>query len=166
MRDLAESVNRQVLPASFAQFLAVRSREAGLALTHAGMGDRHAGRGGFPHQSNLRRGQAVGLVCVVAVGALQVQGFGGEGAGGRAEKLKLGKQSTLRPPPEARFVRRAGSLATEHGKAEIARRRVRRSAAVFCLPIFLALAPLLLKAPGFRFPPSGFSFQRFSVSAF
>jgi hypothetical protein len=50
------------------------------------------------------RGQGVGLVNEVAEAALQVQGFGGEGAGGRAEKLKLGKQ-----------------------KAAIARRRARRS---------------------------------------
>ena len=33
---------------------------------HGGWRDRHAGRGGFPHQSNLRRGQAVGLVDEVA----------------------------------------------------------------------------------------------------
>jgi hypothetical protein len=58
-----------------------------------------------------------GLVDEVAEGALEVQGFGGEGAGVRAEKLKFGKQSTLR------------SLATEDGKAEI---RARGSAAVPC----------------------------------
>jgi hypothetical protein len=75
----------------------------------AGRRDRHAGRGGFPHEINLRRGQGVGLVDEVAEGALQVHFFGGAGAGGRAEKLKLGKQ-----------------------KAAIARRRVRRSAAVSC----------------------------------
>jgi hypothetical protein len=40
--------------------------------------------------------------------------FGGEGACGRAEKLKLGKQSTLR------------SLATEDGKAGIPRLRARQ----------------------------------------
>src|ERR1017187_8490197 len=45
-------------------------------------GSSHAERGGFPHEINLRRGQAVGLVCEVAEGALQFQGFGGEGAGG------------------------------------------------------------------------------------
>ena len=60
----------------------LRSREAGSALAHAGIGDGHAERGGFPHESNLGRGQAVGLVCEVAERALQVQGFGGEGAGG------------------------------------------------------------------------------------
>jgi hypothetical protein len=76
----------------------------------------------LPHQSNLCRSQAVGLVDEVAEAALQLQGFVGEGAGVRAEKLKLGKQSTLR------------SLATEDGKAEIARRRARRSAAASCLP--------------------------------
>lgn len=42
----------------------------------------HAGRGGLPHEINLRRGQGVGLVDEVAEGALQFQGFGGEGAGG------------------------------------------------------------------------------------
>jgi hypothetical protein len=79
----------------------------------------------------------------VAEGALQFQSLGGEGAGGRAEKLKLGKQ-----------------------KAKIARRRAQRSAAPSCLPIFLFLAPCLLNAPGFRFPPSGSSFPPFSFSAF
>jgi hypothetical protein len=57
--------------------------------------------------------QAIGLVDEAAEGALQGQGFGGEGAGGRAGKLKLRKQFTL------------PRLATEYGKAEIARRRVR-----------------------------------------
>jgi hypothetical protein len=33
----------------------------------------------------------------MADGALQGQGFGGEGAGGRAEKLKLGKQKAEIP---------------------------------------------------------------------
>jgi hypothetical protein len=36
----------------------------------------------LPHKFNLRRGEGVGLVDEVAVGALSVQGFGGEGAGG------------------------------------------------------------------------------------
>jgi hypothetical protein len=45
------------------------------------------GRGGLPHQGNLRRGQGVGLVDEVAERALQFQGFGGEDAGGRAERL-------------------------------------------------------------------------------
>jgi hypothetical protein len=49
-----------------------------------------SGRGGFPDQFNLRWGQAVGLVNEVTEGAPLGQGFGGEGAGGRAEKLKLG----------------------------------------------------------------------------
>jgi hypothetical protein len=48
----------------------------------SGRWDGHAGRGGLRHESNLRRGQGVGLVDEVAEGALQVQGFGGEGAGG------------------------------------------------------------------------------------
>ena len=46
-----------------------------------GTGEGHAGRGGLPHQGNLRWGQGVGLVDEVAEGALQLQGFGGEGAG-------------------------------------------------------------------------------------
>jgi hypothetical protein len=58
----------------------------------------------------------------VAEGALQFQGFGGEGAGRHAEKLELGKQSTLR------------STVTEDGKAEIPRRRAQRSAAPSCPP--------------------------------
>ena len=41
--------------------------------------------------------QAIGLVDEVAEGARQEQGFGGEGAGGRAEKLKLGKQEAEIP---------------------------------------------------------------------
>ena len=49
----------------------------------------------------------------VAERVLQAQGFGGEGVGGRAEKLKLDKQSPLR------------SLAMEDEKSEIARRRAR-----------------------------------------
>jgi|ERR1019366_1263372 hypothetical protein len=44
--------------------------------------NKHAGRGGFPHELNLGWGQGVGLVDEVAEGALQAQGFGGEGAGG------------------------------------------------------------------------------------
>ena len=44
--------------------------------------DGHAGRGGFPHEIDLRRGQGVGLVDEVEEGALQFQGFDGEGAGG------------------------------------------------------------------------------------
>ena len=35
----------------------------------------------MPHWLNLRRGQAVGLADEVAERALQVQGFGGKGAG-------------------------------------------------------------------------------------
>ena len=54
--------------------------------------DGHPGRGGFPLELKLRRGQAVGLVAEVAEGALLARGFGGEGAGGLVEKLKLGKQ--------------------------------------------------------------------------
>src|ERR1039458_648479 len=45
-------------------------------------GSSQAGRGGFPHEINLRRGQGVGLVDEVAERALQDQGFGGAGAGG------------------------------------------------------------------------------------
>jgi hypothetical protein len=61
--DPAAGINRQVLPS----FWPLNSQ---------------AGRGGLPHQGDLRPCQAVGLVDDVAEGALQVQGFGGEGAGG------------------------------------------------------------------------------------
>ena len=51
----------------------------------------------MPHEGNLRRGEAISLVDEVAEGALQVQGFGGEDAGGgdavgilRAQSLKPG----------------------------------------------------------------------------
>ena len=44
--------------------------------------DRHAGRGGLPHEGDLCRGQAVGLVDEIAEGALQGQDSGGDGAGG------------------------------------------------------------------------------------
>ena len=63
----------------------------------------------MPHELGLRRGKGVGLVDQVAEGALQGQGFDGEGAGGWPEKLKLGKQ-----------------------KAEIANRKARRSVAASC----------------------------------
>src|ERR1035438_4593510 len=53
---------------------------ATMVRLRAGAG--HAGRGGLPHQINLRRGQGVGLVDKVAEGALQFQGFRGGGAGG------------------------------------------------------------------------------------
>ena len=46
------------------------------------LGDGHAGRDGFPHQINLRRGHGVGLVDEVAERVLQFQGFGGEGTSG------------------------------------------------------------------------------------
>ena len=79
----------------------------------------HAGRGGFPHDNNLRRSQGVGLVDEVAAGALQSHGFDGAGAGGRAEKLKSGKQ-----------------------KAEIARRRARHRAAASCRGYALRLTAM------------------------
>jgi hypothetical protein len=44
--------------------------------------DGHARRGGLPHEGDLGRGEAVGLVDEVAQGALQLQGLGGKGAGG------------------------------------------------------------------------------------
>ncbi len=46
---------------------------------------------GLLHEFNLRRGQAAGLDDEVTEGALQFEGFDSEGAGGGAEKLKLGK---------------------------------------------------------------------------
>jgi len=62
------------------------------AFQCCGRRDGHAGRGGLPHENNLCRGQGVGLVDEVAEGPLQSHGFDGAGAGGRAEKLKSGKQ--------------------------------------------------------------------------
>jgi hypothetical protein len=47
-----------------------------------GRREGHAGRGGLPHELYLRWGLAIGLVDEVAEGALQGQGFNGEGAGG------------------------------------------------------------------------------------
>ena len=44
--------------------------------------DGHAGWDGSPYQGELGWGQGAGLVDEVAEGALQGQGFGGEGAGG------------------------------------------------------------------------------------
>jgi hypothetical protein len=89
-------------------------------------------RGGLPYEGDLRRGQGVGLVDEVAEGALQGQGFGGEGAGG------FDRSSV-----------RAWSV-----------ERRRRSAAVSCpphLPLRLRVfAPLLFTST------AGFSFQRFA----
>ena len=42
----------------------------------------HPGRGGLPHQGDFGGGEGVGLVDEVAERALQLQGLGGEGAGG------------------------------------------------------------------------------------
>jgi hypothetical protein len=89
------------------------------AFQCCGRRDGHAGRGGLPHENNLRRGQGVGLVDEVAEGPLQSHGFDGEGAGGRAEKLKSGKQ-----------------------KAEIARRRARHRAAASCRGYALRLTAM------------------------
>jgi hypothetical protein len=86
-----------------------------------GRRDGHAGWGGLPHEFNLHRGQALGLIDEVAERALQAQNFGGEGEGGRAEKLKLGKQ-----------------------KAVIARRRARRSAGASCRRCALRLVAMNL----------------------
>ena len=66
-------------PPCFSHFRVSRLRETWSCCRRR---DGHAGRAGFPHQLNLRRGQAVGLVDEVAEGGLQVQDFGGEGAGG------------------------------------------------------------------------------------
>jgi hypothetical protein len=43
--------------------------------------NRHAGRSGFPHEINLRRGGGLGLVDEVAECALPGQSFGGKAAG-------------------------------------------------------------------------------------
>jgi hypothetical protein len=62
----------------------------------------------LPHQGDLGGGQAVAAAGFQPLAfslelALQLQGFCGEGAGGRAEKLILGKQKTestiWRPTP-------------------------------------------------------------------
>jgi hypothetical protein len=45
----------------------------------------------LPQQLNLRRAFCTPHSAFRAWQALQFQGFGGEGAGGGAEKLKLGK---------------------------------------------------------------------------
>jgi len=55
--------------------------------------DGHAGRGGFPHQIDLGGGQAVGLIDEVAELPLQVQSFGGDGAGGLDGTGVFGAQS-------------------------------------------------------------------------
>ena len=70
----------------------------------SGWRDGHPGRGGLPHEINLRRGEAVGLVDEVAEGVLQGQGLGGEGAGGfDGAGVFLGP--TLRPDREAGLFR-------------------------------------------------------------
>ena len=68
-----------VLPLGFP----VLRTAAPLGKSCCGRRDGHAGRGGLPHQGDLCRGEGVGLVDEVAEGALQGQGFGGEGAGRR-----------------------------------------------------------------------------------
>ena len=88
--------------------------------------DGHAGRGGFPWQLNLRRGQAVGLVNEVAERALQGQGFGGTGAGGfDVPGAFLGP--ALRPDREA-------DLFYDNGGVEIGihQRPPRPSSMTFC----------------------------------
>jgi len=50
-----------------------RPRTEGLAPWRSRWPDGHPGRGGWPHEINLRRGQAVGLVDEVAERALQFQ---------------------------------------------------------------------------------------------
>jgi hypothetical protein len=62
-------------------FLALRTA-APLGKSCCGRGDGHAGRGGFRHEINRRRSQAVGLVDEVADGVLQFETLGGEGEGG------------------------------------------------------------------------------------
>jgi hypothetical protein len=74
------------------------------------------------------------LVDQVAELVLQFQGFGGEGEGGRAEKLKLGKQSTLRILASEDGLRRTGKRKSQGGGHSGQR-------LLFALPIFLSLAP-------------------------
>jgi hypothetical protein len=104
-------------PSGFRRPESAAGQRARRAESGSGRPDGHAGRGGLPHEFNLRRGQAVGLIHGVAERALQAQGFDGAGAGGRAEKLESGKQ-----------------------KAEIARRRAWHRAAASCRGYALRLA--------------------------
>src|ERR1035441_2939128 len=67
------------------------------------------------NQINPRWAQAVGLVDEVAEGALQFQGFDGEGAGGSAETLISGKQSTLRSTVTADRLRRTEKWKSQGG---------------------------------------------------
>ena len=56
-----------------------------------------SGRGGLPHQTDLRPGQGVGLVDEVAEGALQGQGFGGGArAGARVRVIRLAMRGRWR----------------------------------------------------------------------
>jgi hypothetical protein len=80
--------------------------------------------------------------------------------GGWAEKLKLGRQSTLRSTATEDGLRRTGKRKS-HGGGRGAQRQF------LALLIFLFLAPFFLKASGFRFPLSALRFlvsavQRFS----
>jgi hypothetical protein len=118
----------------------------GRADHFAGGGMGMSGRDGFPQEINIRRAFCTPHSAFPTWQALQFQGVGGEGAGGHAEKLKLGKQ-----------------------KAEIASRRAQRSAAPSCprhLPVPCALIS------HFSFQLSRFqvlsllSAFRFQVSAF
>jgi len=129
-----------------------RHRRPGSGLS----GQAHLARLPFPDQLDLRRDQAGALVDEVAEGALQGQGFGGAGAGGRAEKLKLGKQSTLRSTATEDGLRRTGKRKSQGGGRGGQRE-------FLALPIFLFLASLFLNAPAFRLPLSALRFQ---VSAF
>jgi hypothetical protein len=128
-----------------------------------GRRDGHAGWGGFTHEINLRRGQAVGLVDEVTKRALQFQGFGGADLGGCAEKLKLGKQSTLRSlvhPPQYRY-----------GGRESGNQKVEGAAVSGCFlpsPFFCSLRPCFLTplVSAFRPPVSAFSFSAFQLFRF
>src|ERR1039458_1888479 len=94
-------------------------------------------RGGavFHMKINLRRGRAGGLVDEVAEGALQLQGFGGAGAGGCAEigKAESGNRNTEGAAVSASFLLSPSSY--------------------FLRPCFIT--PLVF---ALRFPLSGFSF--------
>ena len=86
------------------------------------------GRGGLPHESNLRRGQGVGLVDEVAEGALQVQGFGGEGTCGfnaagvfLAQSLNpRGGQRRFVPPYALHFADPSVGMEFGHGEKLVA----------------------------------------------
>ena len=89
----------------------------------------------MPHEFNLRRGQAVGLVDEVAEGAFQSQRFGGEGAGGLDGAGVLvpqrvdsgGGQRRFLAPDALHFAYAGVGIKFDHGEKLVA---------VLCDPVF------------------------------